>query len=280
MAIDAITDPQPAKPKAADFDVERVRRDFPALSLKVYGKPLAYLDNAATAQKPESVIEAEAAWYRETCANVHRGVHALSVRATAAYENARAKVQALRAMSDAVAVGIGTALADDPQLTVRDPDFEGRAPRRIVFDSSLRITDELRLVRTATDFSTTVITTPEASEERAQALIDLGVEIVRVAATAEGRVDVEAALRQLASDGVVSLLIEGGAELAGSAIAARLVNRAHVFIAPILLGPRGRPGAVDWAGPDRPEDAPRIVSPAWEQVGDDAYVSGELVFPS
>ncbi len=77
---------------ATAFDVDSIRRDFPAMQLKVYGKPLAYLDNAATSQKPESVIEAEAHWYRESCANVHRGVHALSVKATAAYESARQKL--------------------------------------------------------------------------------------------------------------------------------------------------------------------------------------------
>ncbi|MDX1500738.1 MAG: cysteine desulfurase [Thermoanaerobaculia bacterium] len=73
------------------FDVERVRRDFPALFLTVHGKPLAYLDNAATAHKPGTVIEAEARFYREANANVHRGVHALSLKATIAYEEAREK---------------------------------------------------------------------------------------------------------------------------------------------------------------------------------------------
>ena len=88
------------EPAAADepldvepLDVERIRSDFPALSLDVRGKPLVYLDNAATTQKPASVLEAEDRWYRETCANVHRGVHYLSEKATEAYEEARGKVQ-------------------------------------------------------------------------------------------------------------------------------------------------------------------------------------------
>ena len=75
------------------LDVERVRRDFPALDLEVHGKPLAYLDNAATTQKPESVLAAEDLWYRESCSNVHRGVHFLSEKATEAYETARSKVR-------------------------------------------------------------------------------------------------------------------------------------------------------------------------------------------
>jgi cysteine desulfurase/selenocysteine lyase len=74
------------------FDVERVRRDFPILRQKVRGKPLVYLDSAATAHKPQAVVDAVARFYLEDNANVHRGVHALSERATAAFEAARAKV--------------------------------------------------------------------------------------------------------------------------------------------------------------------------------------------
>ncbi|HET9232753.1 MAG TPA: SufS family cysteine desulfurase, partial [Candidatus Eisenbacteria bacterium] len=74
------------------FDVEKVRKDFPILSQKVYGKPLIYLDNAATAQTPQSVVDAICRFYTEECSNIHRGVHQLSVRATNSFEAARAKV--------------------------------------------------------------------------------------------------------------------------------------------------------------------------------------------
>lgn len=80
---------------ATPFDVERVRRDFPILSQQVNGKPLVYLDNAATAQKPQCVLDALNQYYTADNANVHRGVHALSIRATKAYELARVKVQRL-----------------------------------------------------------------------------------------------------------------------------------------------------------------------------------------
>ncbi len=76
------------------LDVEALRRDFPILARKIHGHPLVYLDNAATTQKPESVIEAVADMYRRSYANIHRGVHALSVEATDAYEQAREKVRA------------------------------------------------------------------------------------------------------------------------------------------------------------------------------------------
>ncbi|MFP4144763.1 MAG: SufS family cysteine desulfurase [Phycisphaeraceae bacterium] len=74
------------------YDVERVREQFPILSRQVHGKPLVYLDNAATTQKPRQVIDAVADYYRQTNANVHRGVHALSGEATTVYENARDRV--------------------------------------------------------------------------------------------------------------------------------------------------------------------------------------------
>jgi cysteine desulfurase / selenocysteine lyase len=75
------------------YDVKRVRSDFPALSQSVYGKPLVYLDNAATSQKPQSVIDAIVNFYGGDCANIHRGVHLLSQRATSAYEDSRGKVR-------------------------------------------------------------------------------------------------------------------------------------------------------------------------------------------
>jgi cysteine desulfurase/selenocysteine lyase len=75
------------------FDVRKVRQDFPILKLKVHGRPLAYLDNAATTQKPRQVIEAIERFYVTSNSNIHRGLHALSERATAAYEEARVKVQ-------------------------------------------------------------------------------------------------------------------------------------------------------------------------------------------
>jgi cysteine desulfurase/selenocysteine lyase len=77
----------------SDFDVEKVRADFPILEQQVHGKPLVYLDNAATAQKPKQVIEVLDTYYRETNSNIHRGVHSLSEKATAEYEAARNKVK-------------------------------------------------------------------------------------------------------------------------------------------------------------------------------------------
>lgn len=192
-------------------------------------------------------------------------------------QDARARVHSLRSKHDAVGVGIGTALADDPRLTVRDAP--GLTPLRIVFDTKLRVSTESRLVKTASQFPTWVLCGEDAPAQNESLLTALGVGVLRCPHSAEGRIDVAPALRLLCERGIVSLMIEGGAELAGSFLAARLADELHAFVAPILLGPRGRPGAVDWAGPDAPTNAPRIEKPKWELCGEDAYVHGRLMFP-
>lgn len=189
----------------------------------------------------------------------------------------RARVQELRTSHDAVMVGINTVSSDDPRLTVRD--VPGRNPIRVVVDSNLRLPVSSHLVTSAREIPTCVVTTNEASRMAGDALESAGVSVIRVPPTAEGRCDMQTALAELAAREVVSVLCEGGAELAGSLLAAGLVDEMHVFVAPILLGPRGRAGAVDWAGPESPGEAPRIENPHWELCGEDAYVSGPLLYP-
>lgn len=94
----------------ARLDTDRIRKDFPILSTSIYGKPLVYLDNAATTQKPVQVLNTLEKYYQEYNSNVHRGVHLLSQQATAAYEQARKKVAAFigAAESDEVIFTKGT----------------------------------------------------------------------------------------------------------------------------------------------------------------------------
>jgi len=93
----------PASGPSRGLDVERVRRDFPALEQRIHGKPLVYLDSAASAQKPRAMLDAVNAAYIFDYSNVHRGVHTLSQRATDAYEGAREKGRRL----------LGAALRDE-----------------------------------------------------------------------------------------------------------------------------------------------------------------------
>jgi diaminohydroxyphosphoribosylaminopyrimidine deaminase/5-amino-6-(5-phosphoribosylamino)uracil reductase len=189
----------------------------------------------------------------------------------------RLRVQSLRAAHDAVMVGVNTVLADNPRLTVRD--VPGRSPVRVIVDSKLRIPITSQVVQTATQVPTCVVTTIAAPKALEDALHGQGVRVIRVPPTAEGRCDPGVMLRELAAREVVSVMCEGGSELGGSLLASGLADELHVFVAPLLLGPRGRPGAVDWAGPENPSDAPRIDPPRWELCGGDAYVWGPLKYP-
>jgi len=89
-----VSEVSPITASTARFDAQRVRADFPALHQEVHGKPLVYLDSAATSLKPQSVIDAVTDVYARDCANIHRAVHLLSQRATVRYEDAREKVRA------------------------------------------------------------------------------------------------------------------------------------------------------------------------------------------
>ncbi len=190
---------------------------------------------------------------------------------------ARARVHLLRAQHDAVVIGVGTALADDPRLTVRDAP--GHSPLRVIFDTKLRLPIAARLVQSAREIPTWVVCTTDASSAAEEQLVERGVEVLRAQPSSEGRIEPIGAFRMLAARGVVAAMIEGGAELAGSVLAGGVVDQLHAFIAPILLGPRGRPGAVDWAGPATPAEAPAIANPQWEVCGVDAHVWGPIRYP-
>lgn len=141
----------------------------------------------------------------------------------------RAEVHRLRAGSDAIAVGVGTILADDPQLTVRDAP-QPRVPlRRVVFDRHLRTPPTAAVVRTATQTPTTIVTLTTSSSH-AKPLRAAGVHLIAAADLASG-------LRELRAEGVRSLLVEGGAAFASAILEAKLARRLTIFQAPVTLGP-------------------------------------------
>jgi diaminohydroxyphosphoribosylaminopyrimidine deaminase/5-amino-6-(5-phosphoribosylamino)uracil reductase len=140
----------------------------------------------------------------------------------------RTEVHRLRSGVDAIAVGVGTVLTDDPALTVRDVPVPRVAPRRVVFDSTLRTPLESVLVRTAREIPTIVISrTPDAARRRR--LEDAGASIIQASSARE-------ALNQLRQREIRSLLVEGGAKLAGSLLTDELVDRLIIFQSPIELG--------------------------------------------
>ena len=207
-----------------------------------------------------------------------------------------------RAEADAIAVGIGTVLADDPLLTARPEGRPSsawlsfgshsgsnlnhaavRQPLRVVFDRRARLPLDSQLVRTLEESPVLVVTSSEADGARRSALRDAGVEIV-----VADRID--AAISELGRRGVTSLFLEGGRTLAAAFLAADVIDESRTFIAPVLLGSSRAGGAV---GGTTPEEAlataggggsPAATGPARqaalshdiERIGDDVLISARF----
>src|SRR5262245_21054 len=151
---------------------------------------------------------------------------------------ATARVHRLRGMSDAIMVGIGTALADDPSLTCRLPGMSADSPVRVVLDSGLRLPLAAKLVESAHETPVWVIAGEAAPAAREHALRARGVEVMRVASP-DGRLDLAAAMKELAERGVTRLMVEGGPILAAALVASDLIDEAVLFRSPHLLGGGG-----------------------------------------
>jgi diaminohydroxyphosphoribosylaminopyrimidine deaminase/5-amino-6-(5-phosphoribosylamino)uracil reductase len=172
-------------------------------------------------------------------------------------EEARQRAHHLRATHDAVMIGSGTALADDPELTCRLPGLEDRSPVRIVVDGRLRMAPSSRLARTARRVPTWVITRTDVDAKPRAALERAGVEVLTAATTAEGHIDLGHALATLAVRGLTRVLVEGGGGLAAALLRARLVDRLIWFQAPLVIGGDGVP-AVAALGADALAECVRL----------------------
>lgn len=164
---------------------------------------------------------------------------------------ARERAHLLRANHDAVLVGIGTALADDPDLGCRLPGLKAHSPVRVVADSAARLGSaeglKLALVRTARERPTWALVRADADPARLAALAEAGVEAIPVAGAPDGHVDLAAALQALGAKGLTRLLVEGGGKLAAGLLTAGLVDRLVWFRAPVLLGGDGVPAVAGLA---------------------------------
>jgi diaminohydroxyphosphoribosylaminopyrimidine deaminase/5-amino-6-(5-phosphoribosylamino)uracil reductase len=175
--------------------------------------------------------------------------------------SASQRVQArwLRRLHDAVVVGIGTVLADDPLLL---PSPRTRRPfARVVLDSRLRLPAASRLARTASARAPVVVVTTAAAARSPQAgvLAARGVDVLAVAADGSGRVRLDGAVAALRAGGLTSLMVEGGSEVLGAFLRARLVDEVALFRAPLLLGGRGGRPAFGGEDPGEIAEALRVV---------------------
>jgi diaminohydroxyphosphoribosylaminopyrimidine deaminase/5-amino-6-(5-phosphoribosylamino)uracil reductase len=189
-------------------------------------------------------------------------------------EASRARAHRWRAESDAVAVGIGTALFDDPQLTAR---IEGvaRQPRRVVFDSEARLPLDSKLVRGVAEVPVTVVCSRAAKRTSVQALEAAGVDVI-VATGQNERARAESALDELGSREIQSLLLEGGPHLAGAFLEADEIDEARMFLAPLMIGGREARTAVEGIGIERIGAAPRALHVEVERIEDDVLIIARL----
>jgi diaminohydroxyphosphoribosylaminopyrimidine deaminase/5-amino-6-(5-phosphoribosylamino)uracil reductase len=173
-----------------------------------------------------------------------------------------------------VAVGIGTALFDDPRMTAR---IEGvaRQPRRVVFDSEARLPVSSQLVKGVADVPVTVICSRAAARTSVQTLESAGVEVI-VATGQNERARVEHALDELGAREVQSLLLEGGPHLAGAFLEAGEIDEARMFIAPLMTGGREAKTAVEGIGIEQIAAGPRALHVDVDRLDDDVLILARL----
>jgi diaminohydroxyphosphoribosylaminopyrimidine deaminase/5-amino-6-(5-phosphoribosylamino)uracil reductase len=186
-----------------------------------------------------------------------------------------------RAECDAVVVGIGTALADDPLLTARldptaaAPDAVTRQPRRVVFDSEARLPLDSQLVRGAREVPLTVVVSRAAPRTATDALEAAGAEIM-VATGQNEPARVRSAVAQLGAAGITSILLEGGPKLAGAFLDAEEVDELRLFLAPVILGGSAARDPLEGAGVERIAEATRALTLECERMAEDILVTARL----
>ena len=177
-------------------------------------------------------------------------------------EEARVHAHRLRHAHDAILVGVNTVVADDPELTARVEGQDSRQPLRVVLDSQLRIRQSARVVG-----ANTLIATTKAGRVGAA-------EVLRLPAGADGRVSLPHLLHELGKRGMLSLLVEGGAEVHASFFAAGLVDKVYAYVAPSLIGGRAAPGPLAGEGIDHLAASTHLTKMDFVRLGDDLLITG------
>ena len=187
-------------------------------------------------------------------------------------KDSRAHVHEVRGRVDAILVGVGTALIDDPELTARPPG--PRTPTRIVLDSEARLSDRSKLVRTAREVPTLVVTGPNAPGSRTNALRAAGCEVLSLSGSL--RPSVDDLLTELGRRGMTNMLVEGGGAVLASFFEAGQVDEVDVFIAPLIEGGDHARTPVRGRGRQLMVDALRLCDVRHSSIGDDVRIQAQV----
>ena len=188
----------------------------------------------------------------------------------------RLRVHELRNELSAIMVGVDTVIADDPMLTTRLEDKDGRNPIRIVVDSKARIPLESKIVNTCNQAKTILAVTDEADAEKVKVLEELG-NIVLKAKSSNGRVDLQDLMIKLGEEGIDGVLLEGGATLNFSALQADVVDEVMSFIAPKFIGGTDAKTPVGGIGIEKMKDAIELEKIDISQLGNDLMLTGKII---
>ena len=193
-------------------------------------------------------------------------------------EESRRLAHTWRASVDAVAVGIGTALADDPQLTARVEREDGRPvrqPERVVFDSTARLPIDGKLVEEAPEIGLTVVVSRAAPRTAVDGLVSAGADVI-VATGSNESARISSAVAQLGERGLSAILLEGGPHLAGAFSDAGEIDEIRLFLAPLIIGGSGARDPLAGQGVDLVKDATRAREMTCESIGDDLLVRATI----
>jgi diaminohydroxyphosphoribosylaminopyrimidine deaminase / 5-amino-6-(5-phosphoribosylamino)uracil reductase len=198
-------------------------------------------------------------------------------------ESARAHVQQQRHQSDAILVGVGTILADDPLLTDRSGNPRRRPLLRVILDSHLRLPLESRLVQSVADeraFKNDVLVFCSSADEKKKTELETrGIRVEQLPPGADGRPDIRAVLRRLGQLEITSVMIEGGAAVNGTALASGVVDKVFLYYAPKILAGTGSIPLASGAAFRQMDEAPQVIHLHLHRFGEDFAVEGYLRDP-